>query len=111
MRDDLVQKQQGRCHYCNCLLINLVYDNRDADATLDHIIPQCEGGKSTLDNLVVACFKCNRDKGNLSYNEYEFIRILRVCYWQSRLKDLSFDWFDPTVRVKRNRKKRRRSGV
>ena len=33
-------------------------------ATIDHIIPKCEGGsKFDEENLCVACFKCNQKKG------------------------------------------------
>lgn len=32
--------------------------------TLDHVIPRSEGGKTVLDNLVIACATCNNKKGN-----------------------------------------------
>lgn len=31
---------------------------------VDHIIPKAEGGKDGLDNLITACFDCNRGKGS-----------------------------------------------
>lgn len=36
--------------------------NRDV-LTLDHIIPECEGGTSRDDNLQVLCERCNSEKG------------------------------------------------
>ena len=33
-------------------------------ATVDHIIPEDEGGYDTLDNLVACCVACNSSKGN-----------------------------------------------
>lgn len=32
--------------------------------TLDHVTPRSEGGRTVLDNLVVACATCNNKKGN-----------------------------------------------
>lgn len=33
--------------------------------TVDHVIPLAEGGQTTLDNLALACFHCNRRKSDL----------------------------------------------
>lgn len=32
--------------------------------TLDHVVPLSLGGATTLENLALACFHCNRRKGN-----------------------------------------------
>jgi HNH endonuclease len=32
--------------------------------TVDHVLPLDKGGSSTLDNLALACFHCNRHKSN-----------------------------------------------
>lgn len=32
--------------------------------TLDHIIPQCDGGTYSNDNLVLACNACNENRGS-----------------------------------------------
>ena len=34
------------------------------DLTLDHVLPQSYGGKTTWENIVTACGPCNHDKGN-----------------------------------------------
>ena len=33
-------------------------------ATVDHIIPRCDGGTDAVENLVVACLLCNQYRGN-----------------------------------------------
>lgn len=33
--------------------------------TVDHVIPLAKGGQTTLDNLALACFHCNRRKSDL----------------------------------------------
>lgn len=45
------------CQYCGT-------DVNKRTATLDHLIPSSKGGKSTWENSVCACSKCNSHKGN-----------------------------------------------
>ena len=47
-----------RCVYCAKLLVPEL-------ATLDHVYPLAHGGAHTLGNLVAACGRCNRMKGEL----------------------------------------------
>jgi hypothetical protein len=35
-------------------------------ATTDHLVPKVKGGPSWLENEVVACGRCNRERGHLS---------------------------------------------
>jgi 5-methylcytosine-specific restriction endonuclease McrA len=45
------------CQYCEISLTR-------AEATLDHVLPQSHGGKTTWENIVTACGPCNHGKGN-----------------------------------------------
>jgi len=45
------------CYYCSCGVLA-------ADVTMDHVVPIAKGGKSTKNNLVVACKPCNNRKKN-----------------------------------------------
>lgn len=65
----LINKQAGLCFYCTD---NLKWiENGDPDdlnkdpkwATIDHKIPWVLGGKTDLENCVVACRSCNISKG------------------------------------------------
>jgi 5-methylcytosine-specific restriction endonuclease McrA len=40
------------------------------EKTIDHIIPKCEGGKSTADNINICCRPCNMSKGQLNLNDW-----------------------------------------
>ena len=54
-----------RCVYCASFL---EYDV----ATLDHVYPRAKGGPHAAGNLVVACGRCNRRKGDLLPHEFFF---------------------------------------
>src|SRR5262249_62145169 len=55
------------CQYCGRM---------GPDLTIDHIIPRSLGGKTSWDNVVVACQACNVRKGNRRLNETD-MRLLR----------------------------------
>ena len=55
MRFDVFKKCNFRCHYCGV-------SASDAHLEIDHITPVSKGGTNAFDNLVVACFDCNRGK-------------------------------------------------
>jgi hypothetical protein len=49
----------GRCQYC------LMHESfQGATFHIEHIIPQCKGGRSDLENLALACPGCNLHKGS-----------------------------------------------
>ena len=45
------------CAYCGKAL-------KDECKTLDHVIPQCAGGKGYANNIVICCSACNKEKAN-----------------------------------------------
>lgn len=51
----VTKRDQGRCQYCGCF-------PKGDEATLDHIVPKCQGGLTTWENVVISCFKCNAKK-------------------------------------------------
>lgn len=58
-RRQVVRDTAGqRCEYCR-----LFEDERYANFQIDHIILLKHGGKDTIENLCLACLKCNGFKG------------------------------------------------
>lgn len=55
-RRNLFARDQNACQYCGKRL-------KSSDCTVDHVIPQCQGGQSTWENCVIACVDCNVRKG------------------------------------------------
>lgn len=45
--------------------------------TVDHVIPKSKGGKSSFENMVTACFKCNNKKDNKTCKEADMYPIIR----------------------------------
>lgn len=61
-RRNVVIRDERTCQYCGKLVNN-------EEQTLDHVIPRSKGGKSTWENLVLACAPCNRFKSDFLLDE------------------------------------------
>jgi len=60
----------GTCYYCN---ENVGINN----LTMDHVVPLSKGGRSSKDNLVPCCKKCNnRKKTSLPIEWQEYMDTL-----------------------------------
>lgn len=68
------KKQAGLCAYCVIPMV-LEPENSKRSATLDHVIPRSRGGDHHWENVVCACLTCNREKGDLTSDEYLALRI------------------------------------
>lgn len=55
-----LEKDPNFCIYCGA----------DAD-TFDHMTPKSRGGSDKPENIVPACYGCNLEKGNMTYEEYQ----------------------------------------
>lgn len=72
-KDNVLKRDNYTCGYCNKSLSS-------STGTIDHVIPQCRGGKHEWTNVVAACKECNCKKDNLSLKEFEkkFNKKLRI---------------------------------
>jgi 5-methylcytosine-specific restriction endonuclease McrA len=57
-RDGVFRRDNDTCLYCG----------KHAN-TIDHVLPRSQGGKSTWENSVAACRKCNEKKANRTPKE------------------------------------------
>lgn len=55
-RENVYARDHGRCQYCGVQVTR-------QEATYDHVLPRAQGGKTTWDNIAIACFRCNQRKG------------------------------------------------
>src|SRR5690349_15464020 len=59
MRRIVRQRAGNRCEYCR-----IHEDDTEFGCEVDHIISEKHLGKTEPDNLALACFFCNRNKGS-----------------------------------------------
>lgn len=59
-----------------------VYCDSEENLTIDHIHPRIKGGGNYLDNLTVACLRCNLRKSDFSISEFlhRMINKRNLCY-------------------------------
>ena len=57
LRRRVRQRAQNLCEYCRTLM-----DLTGHEFTIDHILPEAQGGSSQFDNLGFCCFWCNNYK-------------------------------------------------
>ncbi len=55
-RQNVYARDGGRCQYCTLQVARF-------EATYDHVVPRSRGGKTTWENIVIACVPCNQKKG------------------------------------------------
>lgn len=55
-RRNLFARDGGKCQYCNKAFPT-------SELSIDHVVPSCNGGETTWENVVCACVKCNVRKG------------------------------------------------
>jgi len=54
---------QGSCIHCRRRLLVDLTGEPIGDATIEHILPRCHGGGDELENVALACGRCNHQKG------------------------------------------------
>lgn len=62
-REDVrgVRAWVGRCIHCSSRIV--VEESGATGATVEHIVPRNHGGTDELENLALACARCNQSKG------------------------------------------------
>lgn len=58
LRTQIQQRAGGRCEYCRVHENDVLFPHEP-----DHVIADQHGGDTTTENLALACFHCNRQKG------------------------------------------------
>ncbi|MBY0380269.1 MAG: HNH endonuclease [Burkholderiales bacterium] len=61
LREYLLEKWQRKCAYC---------DAKDVPLQIEHIHPKAKGGTNKVNNLTLACQKCNQKKGSIDIKQF-----------------------------------------
>ena len=59
LRREVRERAGNRCEYCG-----IHEDDTQFGCEVDHVLSEKHGGETTPDNLALACFYCNRNKGS-----------------------------------------------
>jgi len=62
LRWQILKRDNFTCQYCGQNAPNVKLE-------IDHIIPRGDGGEDTPENLVTACYACNRGKSGLTIQQ------------------------------------------
>jgi 5-methylcytosine-specific restriction endonuclease McrA len=62
-----INRQLNLCFWCSLPLRD---EEGNWRGTRDHLTPLAKGGTDNIDNIVAACWPCNRAKGNRTEGEY-----------------------------------------
>jgi len=84
-RYNIYSRDNNTCQYCGKKLPRKLLN-------LDHVVPRSRGGKSTWENVVCSCLKCNRKKGGRTPKEasMKLIRLPKRPNW-TPYSDFSWD--------------------
>lgn len=82
-RFNVFKRDSFTCQYCSAKPPKVPLE-------VDHIIPVCKGGSNSIDNLITACFDCNRGKAgneltNVPLAISEKIEMLKLATSQYRV--------------------------
>lgn len=82
-KETLLTSTKGTCAYCgkNLKIYNM---------TVDHLVPQCRGGNSKIENLRPSCHRCNSWKYNKTLDELPIghKRLIQKVYRSFNQRDI-----------------------
>jgi len=70
IREYLLEKWGRKCVYCG---------KENVPLEIEHIIPRSRGGSSRISNLALACKTCNKDKGNMTAEEFGYPEVQKAA--------------------------------
>jgi len=61
-RKNILLRDRNTCQFCGRIFPS-------SELTLDHVVPRSRGGRSSWENLVACCYRCNNGKGDRTPEE------------------------------------------
>lgn len=79
LRIKLRERQQGRCCYCQVVLTppsmtTKKIKPKPTSETLEHLERIIDGGGNHVDNMALACHRCNTGRGSVDWLTYTSYR-------------------------------------
>lgn len=66
----LYEKQKGKCFHCEQMIQYDAHYKSNKKNSLDRVIPGSSGGSYKIENLVLSCLGCNKQRGDKTIDEY-----------------------------------------
>ena len=89
-RRNIFARDSNRCQYCGKKFAT-------SELSLDHVVPRSQNGKTTWDNIVCCCVKCNVKKGGRT-PEQAHMKLLTKPVRPKRSPAISFKLADERYR-------------
>lgn len=86
-RVGIYSRDGGLCQYCGEAVSRWNF-------SFDHVLPRSQGGITTWENIVTACFECNQTKGGCT-PEQAGMRLLSVPKKPDKLLRYFFGFYEP----------------
>jgi 5-methylcytosine-specific restriction endonuclease McrA len=88
-RANLLRRDEHRCQYCG-------QRPPHSQLTVDHVVPRARGGRTSWENCVAACARCNARKGDRTPGSagMRLLRAPRAPRWSPFLDLRRGDWPD-----------------
>jgi len=80
-RNDIKESWNHKCAYC---------DSED-NLTIDHIVPQCNGGLDIKKKVISCCHSCNQSKG---HEHWKLWYVQQDFYSENKFNKIE-DWMKP----------------
>lgn len=80
-KQQIREKWEYKCAYCEST----------ENLTIDHVIPQCKGGKDITKNVVCCCHSCNQSKG---HQEWKLWYVQQSFYNEEKFNKIE-EWVNP----------------
>lgn len=89
-RESLFERDNYRCQYCG-------NNFEEAHLNMDHVIPRDRGGRTSWENIVTSCIKCNSRKANRLPHQADMhlIRKPERPKWRPFISSLIGQNYDP----------------
>ncbi|MEN8661457.1 MAG: HNH endonuclease [Lentimonas sp.] len=89
-RETLFKRDHYRCQYCG-------NNYEDSHLNMDHVIPKDRGGRTSWENIVTSCIKCNTHKANRLPHQanMHLIRKPERPKWRPFISSLIGQDYDP----------------
>lgn len=71
LRFEVLKRDNFTCQYCSAKPPRVPLE-------IDHIVPVSKGGRNDIDNLITACFDCNRGKSNIELDNAPSLLVDKI---------------------------------